>query len=179
MSADAVSTLYCANHPDRETMLRCNRCEKPICYHCAVLTEVGYRCKECVRNQQAIYYNGAPQDLPVAAIIGLVLGGLAGAVASLILPALGLLGLIGALFVGPAAGGGIAEVIRRAVGRRRTLHMKWFAAGLCLVGILVGGGFLVAIGGIMAGAPFALLFSRLSVLVFAALTVSTVYARLL
>ncbi len=46
MSAETPQPMVCANHPNRETMLRCNRCEKPICIHCAVLTEVGYRCKE-------------------------------------------------------------------------------------------------------------------------------------
>src|SRR4030067_155429 len=45
-------TLYCVNHPDVETTLRCNRCEKPICAKCAILTPTGYRCKDCVRNQQ-------------------------------------------------------------------------------------------------------------------------------
>ncbi len=39
----------CANHPERETGLRCNRCGKPICSQCAVQTPVGYRCRECVR----------------------------------------------------------------------------------------------------------------------------------
>ena len=44
--------LTCANHPGRETMLRCNRCEKPICTSCAVHTPTGYRCKECVNAQK-------------------------------------------------------------------------------------------------------------------------------
>ncbi len=46
------STLYCANHPSVPTSLRCNNCEKPICVQCAVLTPIGYRCKECIRGQQ-------------------------------------------------------------------------------------------------------------------------------
>ena len=60
MPDNAVPTRTCANHPNRETMLRCNKCEKPICLQCAVLTEVGYRCKECVRGQQALYFNAGP-----------------------------------------------------------------------------------------------------------------------
>jgi len=47
--------MYCYVHPDRETLLRCNRCERPICQSCAVLTPTGYRCKECVRGQQKIF----------------------------------------------------------------------------------------------------------------------------
>ena len=36
-----TDTLYCANHPTIATSLRCNRCNKPICHKCAVLTPVG------------------------------------------------------------------------------------------------------------------------------------------
>jgi|SRR5690242_4141900 len=39
--------LYCANHPNVPTVLRCGRCEKPICARCRVATPVGYRCIEC------------------------------------------------------------------------------------------------------------------------------------
>jgi hypothetical protein len=40
-------TLYCANHPTVPTVLRCARCEKPICSRCRVHTPVGYRCLQC------------------------------------------------------------------------------------------------------------------------------------
>ena len=50
-----TTTLYCYVHPDRETGLRCNRCERPICADCAVLTPTGYRCKECVREQKKVF----------------------------------------------------------------------------------------------------------------------------
>ncbi|HYN88142.1 MAG TPA: tetratricopeptide repeat protein, partial [Ardenticatenaceae bacterium] len=40
--------LHCSVHPDRETMLRCNRCGRPMCPECAVRTPVGLRCRECV-----------------------------------------------------------------------------------------------------------------------------------
>ena len=59
-------TLFCANHPDRETSLRCNRCEKPICSKCAVRTPTGYRCKECVRGQQKVFDTAENQDFIVA-----------------------------------------------------------------------------------------------------------------
>ena len=62
-------TLFCANHPNRETVLRCNRCEKPICTECAVLTPVGYRCKECVRGQQKVFETASWVDLLIAFII--------------------------------------------------------------------------------------------------------------
>src|SRR3972149_4976134 len=59
--------LTCANHPTRETSLRCKRCNKPICASCAVLTPVGYRCRECVREQQAIFDTAGGGGLAVGA----------------------------------------------------------------------------------------------------------------
>ena len=72
--AATVAALHCANHPDRETMLRCNKCDKPICYECAVRTPVGYRCKECVREQQNVYYNAEKSDVLIGGVVALVLG---------------------------------------------------------------------------------------------------------
>jgi MFS family permease len=174
MSEDTAETLYCANHPDRETMLRCNRCNKPICYQCAVLTPVGYRCKECVREQQNVYYNAGRFDLLIAAIIGFALGAAVGAVAYAFLGLFGLFGFLIAFFAGPAAGGLMAEAIRRSVGKRRARGMKWVAAGATLVGIVLGG--LLLLG--LLGLPTRSLV-RLDVWLFAALAASTAYARLL
>ena len=130
MTDDTISTLHCANHPDRETMLRCNRCDKPICYQCAVRTPVGYRCKECVRTQQNVYYNGNSGDLLIGGAVALVLGGIFGGLAYAFLGLIGFFSFIVAFFAGPAAGGAVAEVIRRAVKKRRTRGMKWLAAVL-------------------------------------------------
>ena len=70
---DSPPILYCANHPNVETSLRCNNCEKPICPKCAVLTPTGYRCKECVHNQQKIFDTAQWYDYPLAIVIGGVL----------------------------------------------------------------------------------------------------------
>jgi hypothetical protein len=174
MSDDTVSTLYCANHPDRETMLRCNRCDKPICYQCAVLTPVGYRCKECVRQQQNVYYNAERFDLLIGAVVGFLLGTGVGALAYAFLGLVGWFGFLIAFFAGPAAGGLIAEAIRWGVRRRRARGMKWIAAGACLAGIVLGG--LLLLG--LLGLPTRGLV-RLDVWLFAALAASAVYARLL
>lgn len=183
MTTDNLQPLHCANHPDRETMLRCNRCEKPICIQCAVLTEVGYRCKECVRGQQAVYYNANNHDLPVAAAVSLVLGALAGVLAYLFLGMLGWFSFIGAILAGPAVGGAIAEAVRRAVRKRRAQGMKRTAAVACVVGMLLGGVGVVMFvwGGLGGGIGYALtqLFFRLDVLLLAGLAARTIYARLL
>ena len=44
--------LTCYRHPDRETQLRCNKCDRPICSSCAVRTPTGYRCPDCIREME-------------------------------------------------------------------------------------------------------------------------------
>jgi hypothetical protein len=122
-------TLVCANHPNRETTLRCNRCEKPICAQCAIQTPVGYRCRECVKGQQKTYDNSTTYDLPIAAMISLVcIGG-----ATAVLDFLGFWGL----FVAPVAGGGIAEIVRWAVRRRRSRLLPVAAVAGGVLGVLL------------------------------------------
>ncbi|MCL2553390.1 MAG: rhomboid family intramembrane serine protease [Actinomycetia bacterium] len=41
-------TVCCYRHPDRETGIRCTRCDKPICPECMVNASVGFQCRDCV-----------------------------------------------------------------------------------------------------------------------------------
>jgi hypothetical protein len=122
--------LFCANHPTVETMLRCNRCGKPICTRCAVLTPVGYRCRECVGRQQRTFYTGGAADYVIGGLIAIVLGGVAGFLLSM----LGVWFI--ALILGPVIGIGIAEAVRFAVRRRRSQYLWLVVAGSIVAGAL-------------------------------------------
>ncbi len=41
----------CYRHPDRHTLLKCSRCDRPICASCSIDASVGQRCPECVREE--------------------------------------------------------------------------------------------------------------------------------
>jgi membrane associated rhomboid family serine protease len=56
-----VTPRYCYRHPQVETSLRCNRCNKPICLKCAQRTPVGFRCVECVLEIEDKYYINAKE----------------------------------------------------------------------------------------------------------------------
>ncbi|HUS85058.1 MAG TPA: B-box zinc finger protein [Anaerolineales bacterium] len=126
-------SLTCANHPQRETTLRCNHCDKPICPKCAVQTPVGYRCRECIRGHQKVYETSTAIDLPVAGVLALISVSLATA----ILDYLGFWGL----FVAPIVGGGVAEIIRFAVKNRRSRQLTISSIVGGVLGVLLYLGF--------------------------------------
>lgn len=43
----ATDAERCYRHPDRETLLSCSNCERPICTSCMTQAAVGMRCPEC------------------------------------------------------------------------------------------------------------------------------------
>jgi hypothetical protein len=126
--SDTPPILYCANHPTIETTLRCNRCEKPICAKCAVLTPTGYRCKECVRGQQKAFENAQWYDYLIVFVVVAVLSYLGGLLVSLI-------GFF-TIFLAPAAGLVIAEAARLVTRRRRAKRLFQLAAIAAVVGVI-------------------------------------------
>jgi hypothetical protein len=156
-----TDVLHCYVHPNRETMLRCNRCDRPICSQCAVQTPTGYRCRECVRGQQRTFDTSKPQDYVFGALVAGVLG-LAGSFLA------GFLGIF-TLFVAPVVGAIIAEAVRFVVRRRRSKLLFQVATGAAVIGALAGvlsasgrGGLSLLWGALFAALMASSLYYRLS-----------------
>ncbi len=48
---DDIEVRFCYRHPGRETGVSCSNCGRPICHECMIPAPVGFRCPECVREQ--------------------------------------------------------------------------------------------------------------------------------
>ncbi|HWQ45807.1 MAG TPA: hypothetical protein VN376_03010 [Longilinea sp.] len=154
-------TLHCANHPQRETYLRCNRCDKPICSQCAISTPTGYRCKECVRGLQKVFETAHPIDYPIAVVIAGVLSFIGSLLASV-------LGFF-IILIGPVIGLIITEIIRWGIRRRRAPSLFLVAAISAAIGSLpllvinligmIGTGFQVGILGLVWQAVYSVMIT--------------------
>lgn len=161
-------TLFCYNHPDRETMLRCNRCNRPICTQCAVLTPTGYRCKECVRGQLKIFDTAQWIDYPLAFIVAAGLSFAGSWIASF-------LGLF-TIFIAPVAGVILAEAVRWVVRRHRSRLLFQVAVAGAIIGALPQ--LLVALLPVLLGGGAMSLLSVLWPGIYLFLVTSTFYYRL-
>lgn len=138
-AAEGEATLTCYRHPQRKTGLRCITCNRPICIKCANHTPVGYRCPQCIREAQDVFFSANVLDYLVVAIVTALLSLLAG----LIAPRLGFF----VIFIGPAVGALIGRIAFRAARRRHGRYLPHLVAaavvlgalGPPLVGMLFGG----------------------------------------
>lgn len=168
-----LSATFCYRHPNVETGLRCNRCGKPICAKCARKTPVGFRCPDCIREQQDKFYSGNTLDYLIAAVIAFPASLLAAAGFTYILGGLGFFIIFIAFLLAPAAGGLIAEAVRWGVKRRRSRYLGHVAAAcLVLATLVVASPMLLML--IFSGDGWGLIAPSL----FAFLGASTVLARL-
>ena len=181
-----AEVTYCVNHPQTETLLRCNKCGKPVCIKCVERTPVGYRCRDCLGVQRQGYYSATVVDYVLASVVGFVLSAVCGLVMGFI-GGFGFLAIFAAIFAGPAGGGIVAEGIRAATSKRRGRYLWLIACGAIVIGGLVGlvaPAFLPLLATIITGnisllSRFGLgLVLNLGFWIYLALAVSTAYARL-
>ena len=128
-----TETLYCYVHPNRETALRCNNCNRPICASCAVRTPTGYRCRECVRERQKTFETSEWYDFVSGFIVAAILSGIAAFLVTLI----GRIGFFGWFLIAagaPTAAVAIAEGVRAVTKRRRSRQLFMTVA----VGVVLG-----------------------------------------
>jgi hypothetical protein len=121
--------LFCYRHPDRETYVRCGRCDRPICSRCAMQGPVGFRCRECGKPTTDPLTSFTPAQVATGggvALTGGLVSGLAGS--------LGLLGLCVALF----AGGFAAEAVYRRIGYKSGPALNALIFGGLILGTLAG-----------------------------------------
>lgn len=162
------TTLYCYVHPNRETALRCNNCNRPICAACAIRTPTGYRCRECVRGQLKTFDTSEWYDY----ILGFVVAALLSAVAAFLATLIGRIGFFGWLIIAAGAstaGVLIAEGVRTVTGRRRSRALFITVA----VGVVLG-----ALPMILAQLLIGDLFRVLFQVIYLVIAVPVVYSRL-
>lgn len=121
-----VDTLHCARHSGVETVLRCGRCETPICPKCMISTPVGMRCPDCAKVRRPPMYDVAGRWLWQAigaAVVLAIAGGFAFSVV------LGMFGrsIIFAALLYLLAGFVIAEALSAAANRKRGPRLQTLA----------------------------------------------------
>ncbi len=161
--------LRCYRHPQTETLLRCSRCDKPVCIQCAKRTAVGHRCPDCLKTQRQRAYNMKPGDLLRAGAVSFGLSLALWPLCSLLLGLLNffwLLPFLAAFLAGGTAGGGLAQLIRQVVKRRRGPYLRW----VTLAGILTGG-----LIGVILGSLLGIPTWRLPMLLFVGVTLASAW----
>lgn len=153
---------YCEVHPERETGLRCNKCDRLMCADCAVSTPVGYRCRQCVRQHEDKFFTGTTTDYAIVFAVSAV-------IAALGFVGMSLIGgfIIFIILLSFPIGGAVGEVALRLTGRRRGRYSGQIAAAGVIIGVLT-------VMLIVTGGRFSL---SLTVLIYAGIVASTAYGR--
>ncbi|HEY7702460.1 MAG TPA: hypothetical protein VIB02_09135, partial [Candidatus Limnocylindrales bacterium] len=141
MTTDAVTAdlsdqpppLYCYRHPDRETWVRCGRCDQPICTKCSMQGPVGLRCKTCGTPSRDALASLRPSQVA----IGLAIAGGLGAAVGYFSSQFGFFMII----IGFFAGTFVAEGMDRTIGIKRGPRILALAVAGILIGGVIGGGF--------------------------------------
>ncbi len=105
--------LFCYRHPDRETWVRCGRCDRPICPRCAVQGPVGFRCRDCGKPA----FDPLTSFTPVEAVGGLAVSAGGGLLAALVAAQIGFFSIIVSYFAGRLIAEGVVRVTGFKHGR--------------------------------------------------------------
>jgi hypothetical protein len=130
-ASDPSGTLRCARHPNTETVLRCGRCETPICSRCMVMSPVGARCPTCAQVKRFSLLL-KPAELARAVGFGLAVA-IIGTVIVTIVAQFGL-ALIGFAVVGF----GVSEAVAVGANRKRVAALAPIAVACLFVGYEIG-----------------------------------------
>ncbi|MDH4209180.1 MAG: hypothetical protein OEV76_09925, partial [Anaerolineae bacterium] len=137
-------SMFCVNHPDRQTLLRCGKCGLPICTQCAIRHPVGLRCPDCAQLRKVPTYV-VPTSYYLRAL-GASLGAafLAGVIAQILplfLPVFFL-----NFFMALAAGAFVGEAASRVTGGKRGRGLQ-IVAGISVILGSVGATLVVSVVG--------------------------------
>lgn len=122
-----MPAVPCANHPKEMTVVRCGRCEKPICTRCMVDSPVGKKCRECARPGHHLATT-APAHVLIAFLVATVTA----LPMAMVMHRLPLLILPATIY-----GYLVAEVVLRVGKRGRGLPMQVAAGLAAAIGALV------------------------------------------
>jgi len=139
LGADAGAPLeqedvtYCARHPQTETVLRCGRCDTPICPRCLVQTPVGARCRDCANVRRLPTLDVSPVYLARGAAAALASGVAVGAAWGFLLGDRLVFGFLVIIVIALAVGWPIAESVGIATNHKRGPTLQACA----VVGVLI------------------------------------------
>lgn len=130
---DDDGRLFCYRHADRETWVRCGRCDRPICTRCAMQGPVGFRCRDCGKPA----FDPLTSFTPAQLAGGIAVAVVAGVITAVIAPRFGFF----SLFISFFAGGFIAEAVTRVTGYKHGRTMQAVVLGGIMAGALIAFGF--------------------------------------
>lgn len=132
LAQDTSDIVYCARHPQVETVITCGRCDTPICPRCLVQTPVGARCPVCANVRRIPTVDVKPifivRGLAAAVVTGVAVGLAWGFLLGEIRFSLILL-----VAVALAAGYAVGEAVSRATNRKRSPVLE----GCAVVGVVI------------------------------------------
>jgi len=124
--------VYCAKHPQVETVLRCGRCDTPICPRCLVQTPVGARCRDCANVRTLPTIDVSPVFLARGLGAALAAGALVGAIWGYATQGAGVVGFF-LIFIAIGIGWAVGEAVSSATNRKRSPTLQ----GCAVLGVVV------------------------------------------